>query len=94
MKTLSQFKDSRSQAQQKRRRREEFFWNMASGASLGATGGGLLGLGRTGSPVKYGIGGALVGAGLGNYYTRKQYKNRKKETNPIAKYTNNKLYGK
>jgi hypothetical protein len=91
--TLNSFSLNRELAQQKRRRREEYMYNMTTGGAIGGGIGSIAGLAR-GNPISWTIGGVVVGSGLGSYYTRKAYKNRKKEKDWIQKYKNDKIYGK
>ena len=92
--TLSEFKNLKQElAQQKRRRREEFMYNMATLGSIGGATGGTIGI-ATGKPIPWTIGGVVVGAGLGSYYTKKAYRDRSKTKDWIQRYKDNKIYGK
>lgn len=92
--TLSEFKNLKQEiAQQKRRRREEFMYNMATGGSIGGATGGTIGI-ATGKPIPWTIGGVVVGAGLGSYYTKKAYRDRNRTKDWIQRYKDNKIYGR
>lgn len=92
--TLSEFKNINQEiAQQKRRRREEFMYNMSTGAASGGAIGSMIGIAK-GKPIPWTIGGVVVGAGLGSYYTKKAYRDRNRTKDWIQRYKDNKIYGK
>lgn len=77
---------------QKKRRLKEYALNTTAGASLGGAIGSLLSAKNPSSIPKNIVKGLVAGGTAGAYKTYRTRKNRTKETNPIKKYINNKLY--
>jgi hypothetical protein len=68
-------------------------YNMATGAAGFGAMGSMVGIVR-GKPIPWTLGGIVVGAGLGSYYTKKGYRDRSREKDWVQKYKNDKIYGK
>jgi ribose/xylose/arabinose/galactoside ABC-type transport system permease subunit len=88
--TLNSFNLNRKLAQQ-RRRREEFMYNMGTGGAIGGATGSMVGITR-GKPIPWTLGGMVVGAGLGSYYTKKGYRDRSRTKDWVEKYKNDRMY--
>lgn len=77
---------------QKKRRLKEYALNSAAGASLGGAISSVLASKNPSSIPKSIVRGLVAGSTIGAYKTYRTRKNRAKESSPIKKYINNKLY--
>lgn len=77
---------------QKKRRLKEYVLNSTAGASVGGAIGSILAARNPSNIPKNIVRGLVLGGTAGAYRTYRSRKNRNKESNPVKKYINNKLY--